>query len=807
MSLKNNLIREFKSYLNILRDNEGLTGEKALRNMTYLLILKLIEPHIGSQINLDNYDFDFESFFDDNVVDVYKARLKSVIKFSNLARENSDSIPLLLNFLWDIILSVHPSTKYIFLKGKNFDIQKSSTFEKLIEKINILNLSGVDYDVLGSAYEEVVKDIMVGKVLGQFFTQPLAKKIMIQLINPKIKNDGTFETCCDPTMGTGGFLISYLQEILKNAKEKNILPNWNFIKTKGLFGKEIESDTYQLAVSNMLISSGYFFENLQKGDSIREPIKEKYDNILANPPFGIKGFKYEDFYSDIKHLYVPIKTDNAVSLFLQACIYILKIDGKCAIVVPDGQDLHGGNSYLVAVRQYLLKTCDLKEIIYMPSGIFNYTSVKTCILFFIKKSEGSDVLIKEEKGKKITYRFSNNFQTKNVKFFNFDVVSEEKKLIVEVPIEKIKKDDFSLNANDYLGEEEELENEIISDEIVIKKLSDICEDITTSKSISMTDRKDGNFRFFSCSPDELTHDQHHFEGKHIIRGSRGTIKESVHFVNHEKYALGSNMIVSEVKSEEICLTKFLYYYLKLNTKDVEKIIKGTAIPMISKSDYYDIFITLPSIEKQEKAIEYFDFMFHEIKNLKKTINSLKTSTKKQFLFLESLPENEVVELKEICDFKNGKGLKKDLIVEGDYPVIGGGQSPMGYHNAFNMPKNTILCSSSGAYAGFINKYEKEVWASDCFAIIPKCEKILPNYLYYFLKANQEKIYKFQTGTAQPHVYSKNLENFRVFIPKKEMQENIVVLLQQNDKSIKVIEQLIKDLETTCEAMLLKLIHK
>jgi hypothetical protein len=40
-----------------------------------------------------------------------------------------------------------------------------------------------------------------------------------------------------------------------------------------------------------------------------------------------------------------------------------------------------------------------------------------------------------------------------------------------------------------------------------------------------------------------------------------------------------------------------------------------------------------------------------------------------------------------------------------------------------------------------------------------------------------------------------------------MQENIVVLLQQNDKSIKVIEQVIKDLERTCEAMLLKLTHK
>ena len=56
---KTTLINVFKNCLNILRDNEGLTGEKALRNMSYLLILKLIEPHIGNEIDIDNYDYDF----------------------------------------------------------------------------------------------------------------------------------------------------------------------------------------------------------------------------------------------------------------------------------------------------------------------------------------------------------------------------------------------------------------------------------------------------------------------------------------------------------------------------------------------------------------------------------------------------------------------------------------------------------------------------------------------------------------------------------------------------------------------------
>ena len=130
------------------------------------------------------------------------------------------------------------------------------------------------------------------------------------------------------------------------------------------------------------------FEGLDRGDSIRVPITRKFDNILANPPFGIKGLKYDDFQSSLKSVYVPIKTDNAVSLFIQAIIYMLKINGKCAVVLPDGQDLFSKtNTTLVAIREYLMKTCDLKEIIYIPSGIFTYTSIKTCVFYFVKKRE------------------------------------------------------------------------------------------------------------------------------------------------------------------------------------------------------------------------------------------------------------------------------------------------------------------------------------------------------------------------------------------------------------------------------------
>jgi type I restriction-modification system DNA methylase subunit len=59
---------------------------------------------------------------------------------------------------------------------------------------------------------------------------------------------------------------------------------------------------------------------------------------------------------------------------------MLKINGKCRIVLPDGQEMFSKtNKTLIAIREYLMKTCELKEIIYMPSGMFEYTSIKTCI--------------------------------------------------------------------------------------------------------------------------------------------------------------------------------------------------------------------------------------------------------------------------------------------------------------------------------------------------------------------------------------------------------------------------------------------
>ena len=276
---KKELENVFDNILNFLRDAEGLTGEKALRNLSYLLILKLIEPHIGKTINFDDYDYGDCGL---NIND-----LLCYTKFSYLsniiieAKEEPNKLDRLNNLLLlhEYVLSEFTLTKNIFLKNKNFNIKRAKTFKTIIEKLNSFDFSKCSYDILGHSYEQVITHIMTGKVLGQFFTLPSVKNLMIDIMKPKLFEDGTIESLCDPTMGTGGFLVTYLNYIQTKAKKYNIKLDWNDIN-ENICGIDIEPDTFQLAMSNMLISSGHIFNNLHNQDSIRQPILKKFDNIL-----------------------------------------------------------------------------------------------------------------------------------------------------------------------------------------------------------------------------------------------------------------------------------------------------------------------------------------------------------------------------------------------------------------------------------------------------------------------------------------------------------------------------------------------
>jgi len=782
---KGKLINLFKNCLNTLRDNEGLTGEKALRTLSQLLILKMIEPRLGSDIDIDNYKYDL-SHIQDDMVENHKKKLLEIVRFSNLCKEKEDNLPIKMKYLWEDILSNHPITKNIFLKGKNFDIQYKSTYKNIINLLNDVDFTKIEYDILGNAYEEIFKDIMTGKVLGQFFTQPLIKKMMVKLINPQIHLDGKIESCGDPTMGTGGFLITYLQHIITLAKNKDIKLDWKFIKTYGLYGKEIDPDTYQLAVSNMLISSGHIIDSLEKGDSIRSPITRKFDNILANPPFGIKGLKYDDFNYELKNEYIPIKSDNAVSLFIQAIIYMLKINGKCAVVLPDGQDLFSKtNNTLMNIREYLMKTCDLKEIIYLPTGIFTYTSIKTCVFYFVKKREGSEVLetkiniSKSKKENSRDYKFSKTHQTTKVKFYDFNPYEDIKNLLVEVPIEKIASNSYSLNYTEYM--KEETDDEQYEDNVVVKILGEVCEFLPKSKRQASYGEKDGKYPFFTSSQNcDKYCNEYDYSDECLIIGSGGNanIKYS------SKFSCSTDNFI--IKINEELLTKYAYYYLLINIDILQKGFIGIGLQHISKEYIKNIKLPIPSFKQQQDLVKYFDFIYE--KTNKTTINKiteLKILNEFCLKNQENYGDNFTKLLGEVCEFlPKSKRQASYGEKDGKYPFFTSSQNCDKYCNEYDYSDECLIIGSGG---NANIKYSSKFSCSTDNFIIKINKELLTKYAYYYLLINIDILQKGFIGIGLQHISKEYIKNIKLPIPSLDRQKDIIKYCEKNDNLIKQLE--------------------
>jgi type I restriction enzyme M protein len=792
MNNKTTLTCVFKYCLDVLRNNEHLTGDKALRTLAHLLDLRLLEPKFDNEIDIDTYEYDFSSY-EDEIIEKQKEKLLSIVRFSNLAKEEEENIPKIMKCLWDEILSVHPITKNIFLKGKGFDIQHQSTYKKLIDKLYSFDFEAVDEDILGEVYEEVIKDVMTGKVLGQFFTPPKVKQMMIKLIDPQLKSDGTIEKIFDPAMGTGGFLISSLRHLLQQSKTKGIKMNWDFISNEGLGGREAEPDTYQLAISNMLISSGHMFNVLEKGDSIRNPITNKYDIILANPPFGIKGLKYDDFQSPLKSEYVPIKTDNAVSLFIQAIIYMLKINGKCAVVLPDGQDLFSKtNTTLVAIREYLMKTCDLKEIIYLKSGIFTHTSIKTCVFYFVKKREGTDVLetkIKVSKTQKETgrdYKFSKTHQTTEVKFYDYNHNEDIKKPLIEVPIEKIANNSYSLNYTEYM--KDEIEEKKYEDDIVVKELGELCE-IDYGTRIVKKNNTEGQYHVYGSGRAMFSTNTFNREGYNILIGRFALSLECVRFINEKIFLNDSGLSVKP--KIDIILHKYIGYYLLHNQSIIYNCARGTAQKNLEIDIFKSIKIPVPSLERQQEIVKYLDFIYEKAnKTSNEKITELKQLNEYCLNNQKIFGDNVVKTLGEVCEVNQGTYIKPDMKIQGEYPVYGGGNISY-YINQYNR-EDDIIVAKDGVSADCV-RYEKNKFFLNHHGWTLICkEQIIKKYMFYYLQLIQPELLSIAKGTAQLGINQENFYKLKIPVPSLERQKEIIVYCEYNDTLVKQLEKEIEN---------------
>ena len=197
----------------------------------------------------------------------------------------------------------------------------------------------------------------------------------------------SYRTIIDPACGTGGFLLG-AYEFVQNHYRLNSKAR-QFLRLKTFSGNEIVPTTRRLCLMNL------FLKNIRSctqkeilispQDALQESPKERYDYVLANPPFGQKR-SLKLLSQKSEHYHRPdfwVKTLNKPLNFLQHIKTLLKPNGQAAVVVPDNVLFEGNTGEMV--RRKLLETTHLHTILRLPAGIFYAASVKTNVLFFDNK--------------------------------------------------------------------------------------------------------------------------------------------------------------------------------------------------------------------------------------------------------------------------------------------------------------------------------------------------------------------------------------------------------------------------------------
>ena len=470
---------------------------------------------------------------------------------------------------------------------------------------------------------------------------------------------------------------------------------------------------------------------------------------------------------------------------------MLKINGKCAVVLPYGQDLFSkSNTNLVSIREYLMKTCDLKEIIHLPSGVFTYTSIKTCIFFFVKKVEGSESLeifdkplnTRSQKSQR-SYKFSETHQTSIVKFYDYNLEGDNKKLLIEVPIEKIVENSYSLNYSEYLSEKREKYQKGVD----LKTLGEICVFLPKNKRNAKYGEDEGLYPFFKSSSkiNKYVNEPDYTQESLIIGdGGEPNVNYAVNFSSSDHCYILQN------KNSSVSL-KYCYYYLFHNLNIMKNLYTGIAIKNISKSSIENIQIPIPSLEIQQHIVKYLDFIYeNSIKNSQEKITQLKYSNEMFLKNQQIFGANDIKTLGEVCDIENGKRIVKNQVENGDYPVLGGGGYTNFYTNEFTREGKTCKISREGMSLNncvmLLN--EKYYLNSQAFTIVSNYSKLINEYIWYYLLHIKEKIFECGRGTAQKAIDINDFKLLKIPIPSLQKQKEIVEYCDYNETLILQLEK-------------------
>ena len=689
-----------------------------------------------------------------------------------------------------------------FEAGHLFTLRDSQCAYALLQTCSGIDF-GVTDDAFGSAYQSVIKDFLDGKELGQFFTP----KCATQYLSKAAKEDReSLGIACDPTCGSGGFLVAA-----------------QLTKADRAVGYEIDNRVRLVASLQTLLvetSSGCPGYALQC-DSLRDRNDqgEAFDTVLANPPFGVKGVKHEDLLATLGgQACYPFKT-SATGFFLQKIVHILKVGGRACVVLPLGKELASRAASEARFRRALLRSLNIREIVAIPSNAFDNTGIRTVGLVFDKVGPlGRDI---DLKGKK-TAELSSPFVTEKILLRRLRTAEDGKTVLPEsepipntleeVTLADLERAAWSLSPDDYRvgggigGPAMGAAGSVYP----MVPLGELCE-FVSGRYKSGDKNETGAYPFYTATVTNPTgrSDLNPFDFPAYIlfakQGGNSTDQTSnvglaKAWLLRQPACASCHMLAMHAFDEKVS-PEYLAAWINQNGANVrtETARFCTGLGSINNERLSALEIPLPPLEAQQAIAAELDAQAAALAGLEKAAEAVEKAKKvalENALYARGhlrgvsgsgeLAEGvRRVPLGELCEFKAGVNITADALTGQGYPVVGGGVKPMGYHEVHNRPTGITLVSKDGAGVGHVSRYPTPVFLTGHGYSVHWGELTLAEYGYHYLKiALEASMNDMRRGAAQPALDLLKVLALVIPLPPPEVQQAIALELDALDWTAK-----------------------
>lgn len=233
-------------------------------------------------------------------------------------------------------------------------------------------------DVLGRVYEFFLTQFASseGKNGGEFYTPSAVVKTLVEMIEPY--KGRIYDPCC----GSGGMFVQ---------SENFVREHQGKIGDLSVYGEEFNPTTWKLAKMNLAIRG--IDNNLgpHQGDTFTNDLHkgERFDYILANPPFNIKEWSGEKLREDARWKYGVPPVGNANYAWIEHIISKLTPDGKAGFVLANGA-LSTSTKEELAIRKAILEDDKIDAIVALPAQMFYSTGIPVSLWFIDMDKESSD---------------------------------------------------------------------------------------------------------------------------------------------------------------------------------------------------------------------------------------------------------------------------------------------------------------------------------------------------------------------------------------------------------------------------------